>query len=143
MSEEDRLRSVEGMIEKFDEYRAQRMQEKPSASPSMWRQELQMDEETYLVMMSRNNLWAILDVRDAAQAIEKGLSASFEGSHPLFVNDRFNSAGIASETLISLFFPQVKTRKRPLMGNEALVSIERARQLIGFEPEYSFSDRKT
>lgn len=102
-----------------------------------------MDEETYFVMMSRNNLWAILDVRDAAQAIAKGLSASFEGNHSLFVNDHSNSAGMASETLVSLFFPRVKTRKKPLVDNEALVSIERARQLIGFESEYSFSDRST
>jgi UDP-glucose 4-epimerase len=119
------------------------MQEKPSTGHPTWGADLPIDEETFFVMMGRNNFWAMLDVRDAAQAIEKGLTASFEGSYPLFVNDKLNSAGIASDTLISLFFPQVKTRKRPLMGNEALVSIERARQLIGFEPEYSFSDRKS
>ncbi len=88
---------------------------------------------------SRMNFWTLLDARDAAQAFEKSLLADFDGCHPLFVNDSHNTTGLASETLMSLFFPEVTARKYLLAGTEALVSIDQARRLIGFEPEYSFS----
>ena len=54
------------------------------------------------------------------------------------MHDSRNWTGIESETLLGLFFPEVKARKRPLKGTETLVSIDRARDVIGFEPEYSF-----
>ena len=41
--------------------------------------------------------------------------------------------------LPQLFYPDVSERPRPIVDNESLVSIERARTLIGFEPEYSFA----
>jgi len=88
---------------------------------------------------SRLNFWTLLDARDAAQAFEKSLLADFEGCHPLFINDSHNITGIETETLLGLFYPDVTARKRPIIGAEALVSIDQARQLIGFEPEYSFS----
>jgi nucleoside-diphosphate-sugar epimerase len=86
----------------------------------------------------RANFWAMLDARDAAQAFEKSLLADFEGCHPLFVNDAYNTAEVETEALARTFFPNARCT-RPLVGKEALVSIERARQLIGFEPVYSFS----
>ena len=88
----------------------------------------------------RSNFWASVDARDSAQALEKGLLADYEGSHPLFINSSHNAAGIKSETLLQVFFPEVQERKRPLPGTESLVSIEKARKLIGFEPEYSVLD---
>jgi len=83
------------------------------------------------------NFWANIDARDSAQALEKGLLADYEGSHPLFVNDSHNRLGIESENLAQLFFPEVTERKQPLRGTETLVSIDRARELLHFEPEFS------
>ena len=83
------------------------------------------------------NFFASIDARESAQAIEKGLLGEYEGSHPLFVNDSHNRLGIGAETLASLFFPRVTQRKRPFVGTETLVSIDRARQLLDFEPEFS------
>ena len=97
-----------------------------------------MDNPDVRYISSSLNFWALLDGRDAAQAFEKSLLADFEGCHPLFVNDSVNTTGVESETLLGLFYPGVTARKRPLLGAEALVSIDKARQLIGFEPEYSF-----
>ena len=39
----------------------------------------------------------------------------------------------------AMFFPDVTRRRNPLDGSASLVSIDRARELIGFEPEYSIS----
>ncbi len=85
----------------------------------------------------RFNFWTVVDVRDAAQAFEKGLTADYEGSHALFINATENWLGYDSQTLTELFYPDVTQRKKPLVGAASLVSIERARELIGFEPEYS------
>jgi nucleoside-diphosphate-sugar epimerase len=85
----------------------------------------------------RFNLWAFVDERDAAQSLEKGITADYEGAHALFINDPCNFYGYDTQTLIRLFFPEVKQFRSDLSGAHALVSIERARQLIGFEPEYS------
>lgn len=81
----------------------------------------------------------MLDARDAAQAFEKSLLVDFEGSHPLYVNDCHNSTGIEAKLLLGLFYPEVTAPKHPIIWDEGLVSIDRACQLIGFEPEYSFN----
>jgi hypothetical protein len=91
----------------------------------------------YAYMFDRFNLWASLDERDAALSVEKSLTAPLEGNHNLFVNDIHNSLAYDSETLAQLFFPDVTARKHPFSGSESLVSPERARELIGFEPQYS------
>lgn len=91
-------------------------------------------------MGSRVNFFTILDERDSAQAVEKGLTASFSGAHTLFINDRLNNTGVESKVLAELFYPDVTLFKKDLKGTESLVSIDRARVLIGFEPEYTFGE---
>jgi nucleoside-diphosphate-sugar epimerase len=85
----------------------------------------------------RFNFWAYVDERDSAQSIEKGLTAKYEGSHALFINAKNNSLEYDSMTLVKLFFPEAKEWKQPLHGAESLVSINKARSLIGYEPEHS------
>lgn len=87
-------------------------------------------------MFDRANLWASLEDRDAAVAVEQALVAPLKGSHALFVNSSRNSLNYESQTLAQLFFPEARLQ-RPLSGAESLVSIQRARDLIGFEPVYS------
>jgi nucleoside-diphosphate-sugar epimerase len=86
--------------------------------------------------IDRFNFWACVDERDSAQAIDKGLTADYEGSHVLFINDCRNALDYDAETLARLFFPDVEERRKPLEGPASLVSIDKARALIGFEPEY-------
>jgi nucleoside-diphosphate-sugar epimerase len=92
------------------------------------------------IIFGRNNFWTSIDARDSAQAIEGAVLAEYEGSHSLFVNDRHNFVGIASETLAKVFFPDVDARKHELSGSESLVSVRSARELIGFEPKHSVED---
>jgi hypothetical protein len=84
----------------------------------------------------RFNLWVWIDERDAALAVAQALTAEYEGAHPLFVNDTRNSLNYDTQTLARLFFPEVTNRKMPLNGSDAMVSIQRARDLIGFEPQH-------
>ncbi len=92
------------------------------------------------MVMGATNFWTGIHAEDSAQAFAKGLSAEYEGAHPLFVTQADNRTGVESEALLDLFFPDVTARKRTLHGAESLVNIERARELIGFEPEYSRTD---
>jgi nucleoside-diphosphate-sugar epimerase len=84
----------------------------------------------------RFNFWVILDDRDAAQALEKSITSPYTGSHTLFVNYPKNTVGIATKTLVDTFYPEVKWKKE-LKSDEALVSNDKAQQLINFEPKYS------
>ena len=87
-------------------------------------------------MAGLHNFWTAVDERDSAQAIEKSLTGSYEGCHVLFVNDRVNRTGLPSQALLDLFYPGVPA-KQPIEGQRVLVSIDRARALLGYEPEFS------
>ncbi|MGE5224904.1 MAG: NAD-dependent epimerase/dehydratase family protein, partial [Omnitrophica WOR_2 bacterium] len=95
----------------------------------------------FATMMNRVNFFTYVDERDSAQAFEKGLTAIFKGSHNLFINDSRNWTGVESKLLAELFYPDVKVFKRELKDNETLVSIDKARQLIGYEPEFTFGNQ--
>ena len=96
-----------------------------------------MQGEDFSVRFGVNNFWTSVDARDSAQAIEQGLTAAYEGSHVLFINDSRNIAAAESEQLLRAFYPEVTGRKKKIEGAEAMVSIDRARRLLGFEPEFS------
>jgi len=84
------------------------------------------------------NLWGYIDARDGAQAIEKALDAA-----PGF--DRFIIA--AADTvmtrpnaeLVAEVFPDVPL-KGDLGVNDTLLSIDRARRVLGFDPQHSWRD---
>jgi nucleoside-diphosphate-sugar epimerase len=133
----ERQARVAHYVRCYDEVRGQRMMEDPEIGNRIWSAGSPLDRETSTVMGNRNNFWTGIDERDSALAIECGLTADYAGSHPLFINDSHNITGLASEMLLEVFWPAVAGRARPLVGTEALVSIDRARQLVGFEPQHS------
>jgi nucleoside-diphosphate-sugar epimerase len=118
-------------------YRAAGNMEYPQAKQGMARSGFSDDPIWPIYTFDRFNFWAYVDERDSAQAIEKGLTANFEGHHPLFINAKDNSLDYDSTTLVKLFFPETNRWKRPLQGAESLVSIDKANSLIGYEPEHS------
>jgi len=131
-----RAARLRALVERQEAWRAERPHEwRPGASRWMWDrlEGPRLPEE--LLMWGRTDFWAIIHVEDVAQAIEKGLTAEYEGSHPVFVNDKYNALGVPSQQLAEFFFPEVTTWKRPVEGSESLVSYARAQALIGFEPE--------
>jgi dTDP-4-dehydrorhamnose reductase len=119
------------------EFRGQRYMEYPKAlSPdkNLW------DNGDWLWRVyahERFNFWTYIDELDSAQAFDKALFADYEGHHALFVNAKNNFLNYDTNTLLNLFFPEVTARKRPIEGIMSPIGIETARQLIGFEPEYS------
>jgi nucleoside-diphosphate-sugar epimerase len=119
------------------EYRRQRPLEFNGAIPQSPQRELIDDQLWFAYAMDRFNFWAFLDERDAAQAFEKALTASYDGAHVLFANDPHNWLDYDSKTLVRFFYPEVEETKITLSGSAALINIDQARRLIGFEPDYS------
>jgi hypothetical protein len=139
MPEAERRAHMLKLIAEYDAAREERPQERPREERHRGDRWMSSPEELPLgasLIWRRTNFWTSLDARDAAQSIEKGLLAGYEGSHPLYVNAAHNSLGYPSAQLAAYAFPEVTEYKRPLQGTETLVSIDRARALIGFEPEY-------
>jgi NAD(P)-dependent dehydrogenase (short-subunit alcohol dehydrogenase family) len=136
LPEAERRERIDRLIAESDAERAERYAERPWTERPQ-RHHSRPDElpPEVMLMWGRDDFWSIIHAEDAAVAIERGIVAEYEGSHPLFVNDAENSVGVPSRDLATLYFPEVKTWTRDVPGTEALVSIARARDLIGFEPE--------
>lgn len=131
MPEQERATRLDAVRKKVMEHRAQRQMEYPNDG---WG----IASDDWLVKdyhQGRFNFWAYIDDRDAAQAAEKALTADYEGSHPLFVVNDQNSTGYSSAMLAKLYFPDVPIRGN-IEGANSLVSIEKAKSLIGYQPEY-------
>ncbi len=89
-------------------------------------------------LTGRLNYWAFITEDDSALAFEKGVTATFTGSHPLFINYYKNWLNYDSQRLVKLFFPTLKSQHKPLKNSDTLVSLDKARALIGFKPEFEF-----
>lgn len=85
------------------------------------------------------NLWGYVDVRDVAQAIRRALEADVSGAHVFIVAAADTVMTRPSAELMAEVFPDVPLR-RPLEGHETLLSIERARHVLGYEPEHRWRD---
>ena len=127
-TEPARTKRVRALIAEFEQ----------RAAAGQWETEFAPSFPDAAVMFGRSNFWTSLDVRDAAQAIEKSLLADVKGCHPLYITDANNFVNLPTRDLVALFFPEVTEWKRDVQRTESLVSIERARDLIGFEPQYPF-----
>jgi nucleoside-diphosphate-sugar epimerase len=128
LPEPERSARVRDIVERFE----------AKAAAREWEAQFDLSFPDAYVMFGRSNFWTSLDVRDAAQAIEKGLLAAYAGSPAVYVTDPHNFVGLPSRELAAVFFPEVTTWKRPIEGTASLVSIERAQELIGFEPRHHF-----
>lgn len=120
-------------------YRASRGAEQPHDGKSAHDDD--MGDPLQMLFYGYTDFWAAISVHDTAAAFEQSLLAQYTGSHPLFITERENNLGIESEYLLRLMFPEVTARRRPIPGNSNILSYDRARDLIGFEPRYILRER--
>jgi nucleoside-diphosphate-sugar epimerase len=85
----------------------------------------------------RSNLWGYIDARDGAQAIRKALEASLKGAHIFIIANADTVLTRPDAELLSEFYPSVPL-KRTLGPNETLLSIDKVRSLLGYQPQYSW-----
>ena len=88
------------------------------------------------------NMWAYIDARDGAQAIRKAIEWEATGMHPFIIANADTVMTTPSAELMRSTLPGVEVRKE-LGEHETLLSIDKARRVLGYEPEYSWRDAKS
>ncbi len=83
------------------------------------------------------NLWGYVDARDVAQSCRLGLKADVKGAEAFIIAAADTVMNRPSRELLAEVFPGV-----PLHGEieefETLLSIRKARKLLGYNPQYSW-----
>jgi nucleoside-diphosphate-sugar epimerase len=88
------------------------------------------------------NMWAYIDARDGSQAIRKAIEWQATGMHPFIIANADTVMTTPSAELMAKTFPGVEVRKE-LGEYETLLSIEKARRVLGYEPEFSWREAKS
>jgi nucleoside-diphosphate-sugar epimerase len=84
------------------------------------------------------NLWGYIDARDAAQAIRLSVESSTRGDHVYIIANEETVMNRSNDSLMGEVFPSVP--RRPFAGaNATLLSIEKARRELGYEPRYAWN----
>jgi nucleoside-diphosphate-sugar epimerase len=83
------------------------------------------------------NLWGYIDARDGAQAIRRGLEASITGAHVFIIANADTVVTRPNRELVAEFFPGVPYQEGE-DPNETLLSIAKARRILGYQPEHSW-----
>lgn len=89
--------------------------------------------------LRRWNLWGYVDVADVALAVRLGLERETTGSRNVIVAAADTIMARPSAELMAEVFPDVPLT-RELQGNETLLAIDAARELIGYRPQRSWRD---
>ena len=83
------------------------------------------------------NLWGYIDARDAAQAARRALEADIKGAE-VFVIANADTVMLRDDSeLLRAYFPDVPVKKK-LGQHETLLSIDKARRVLGYEPKFSW-----
>ncbi len=86
------------------------------------------------------NLWAYIDGRDGAQAIRRALEADRTGAEVFIIANADTVMSRPNAELAAEVFPDVPLAA-DVRPNETLLSIDKARQLLGYEPQHSWRDQ--
>ncbi|MDQ6657512.1 MAG: NAD(P)-dependent oxidoreductase [Actinomycetota bacterium] len=83
------------------------------------------------------NAWGYIDARDGAQAVRLGLEAELTGREIFIIANADTVMDRSSASLAAEVFPAVEVRKQ-LTEHETLLSIDKARRLLGYRPQFSW-----
>ena len=85
------------------------------------------------------NLWGYIDARDVAQSCRLALEVDLPGAEAFIIAAADTVMNRPSADLVAEVFPDVEVRGE-LGEFETLLSIEKARRLLGYEPAFSWRD---
>lgn len=83
------------------------------------------------------NLWGYIDARDGAQAVRRGIEAEFKGFEAFIIANHDTVMSRSNMSLMAEVFPHVP-HKRELSQNGTLLSIDKARRLLDYNPQHSW-----
>ena len=85
------------------------------------------------------NLWGYIDARDGAQAVERALEVAAPGFDNFIIAAADTVMSRPNTELLAEVFPDVPVA-REFGPNETLLSIDKARRILGFDPQHSWRD---
>jgi len=85
------------------------------------------------------NLWGYIDGRDGAQAVQRALKNAKPGFEAFIIAAADTVMSRSSADLVAEVFPAVEL-VRDIGEHETLLSIDKAKQLLGYAPEHSWRD---
>ncbi|HUW78475.1 MAG TPA: NAD(P)-dependent oxidoreductase [Candidatus Nanopelagicaceae bacterium] len=91
-------------------------------------------------MFRKWNLWSYIDGRDGAQAALRALENAQPGFEAFIVANADTVMTRSSSSLAAEVFPNVPVKKE-LGEHETLLSIDKAKRLLGYSPEHSWRDQ--
>ncbi|PJJ70999.1 UDP-glucose 4-epimerase [Diaminobutyricimonas aerilata] len=109
-----------------------------------------MDPEDYAAFPSYDadprlrkwNLWGYIDARDGAQAVSKALQTRGPGFEAFIIAAADTVMSRPNAELVADVFPGVEVT-RELGEHDTMLSIEKARRMLGYEPQHSWRDTLT
>lgn len=87
------------------------------------------------------NLWGYIDARDGSHAIERALEVAPAGFDRFIIAAADTVSTRPNAELLAEVFPDVP-HAREFGENETLLSIDKARRLLGYDPQHSWRDHK-
>lgn len=84
------------------------------------------------------NLWGYIDARDGAQAVQRALEVAPPGFETYIIAAADTVMSRPNAELVAEVFPGVQTRE--FAEHDTLLSIDKARRLLGYEPRHSWRD---
>jgi len=83
------------------------------------------------------NLWSYIDARDGAQAVRRALDHQGRGMDAFIIANADTVMSRPNDELVRAVFPDVPIR-RPLGEHDTLLSIDKARRVLGYEPTHGW-----
>jgi nucleoside-diphosphate-sugar epimerase len=83
------------------------------------------------------NLWGYIDARDGAQAVRRSIQADFTGFEAFIIANADTVMSRSNMSLLAEVFPEVPA-KGNLTANGTLLSIEKAKRMLGYSPQHSW-----
>ena len=90
-------------------------------------------------LLRKWNLWSYIDARDGAQAVRLALELETTGTDVFIIASPDTVMRRPNAELLAEVFPEVP-HKRAIEPNETLLSIDKARRVLGYAPRYSWRD---
>ena len=83
------------------------------------------------------NLWGYIDARDGAQAVRRAIQADFTGFEAFIIANADTVMSRSNMSLLAEVFPDVPT-KGNIATNSTLLSIDKAKRMLGYSPQFSW-----
>lgn len=86
------------------------------------------------------NLWGYIDARDGAQAVRRALDHDSPGAEVFIIAAADTVMTAPNDALLDDVFPDVP-RRDGIGEHTTLLSIDKARRVLGYSPEHSWRDQ--